>query len=224
MELQALRALFRSRAFDTRIPYASEDSSVNAWLNEAEREAAIRKDLIEEVELEAMCQIAVTAGTTLYTLHTKLLRITGLWWLAEDAEEGTLRQPVVLKSREEMDRLYPTWRESTGAPCRAMFRDKQLRLGSIPDTDGTLYLEATRLPLEDMAEDDDAPEIAEAHHEPLVEWALYRHFTQPDGEIQNPKASADALAAFERHFGLKPDADRMRTNEDARPAFVKAYW
>ena len=78
----------------------------------------------------------------------------------------------------------------------------------------TLQMEVYRLPMLSLA-DSDTPEIHEAHHEHLVQWALHRAFSIPDTEAFDPARAASAEATFTRYFGLLPDSDlRRRTRED----------
>ena len=95
-----------------------------------------------------------------------------------------------------------------------------------------LHVEAYRLPLVPMAApadpDDPAavwpsPEIHEAHHEHLIQWALHKAFSVPDSELFDPERSMLAERAFTAYFGLLPDSDmRRQTREDVQH-YVRGY-
>ena len=71
------------------------------------------------------------------------------------------------------------------------------------------------MPLTQMVQDDDIPEIHAAHHEKLIQWPLHRAFGIPDSEAFDPARSAKAEAEFTAYFGPMPDADMRRiTRED----------
>lgn len=222
MTLEDLIAQFRADAFDEEAPYAFSDVSVTGWINEAEVEATLRRDLLHESEDADLCEIAVTAGEPRYDLHAKWARITDVFWEPDGGTAADRIRMVPIK-RSELDRIKPNWRTDEEDPPRyVIVEDKRLRLGCLPGAAGTLYLEGYRMPLEDMSEDADVPEIGDAHHRHLVAWALHKAYSRPDTEIENPQRAASALADFEAHFGPRVNADMLRDTEST-PTFVKAW-
>lgn len=219
MNQQQLRTQFRLDADDTVSAYVFSDAEVNAWLVEAEEEAALRADLLFEADSAPVCQIAAVAGTRGYALHAAITRVTRATWTPAGATEAT---KLTLITRLELDRLVPGWRTLEEAPTYAMVENHQLRLGSIPLTDGTINLECYRMPLTPMAADADSPEIPAKHHRRLIQWALYRGYNRPDTEGYDASRAGRALDEFERHFGLRPDADARQAYEIA-PQFNQAY-
>lgn len=220
MKLADLRGLFRNRTDDTSVPPAYSDGDVNAWMNEAVEEAAIRADLLLEVSNAQICSIDITAGTGAYPLHAKITRVTYAQFLA-DGESPTSTTPITLMDRVELDRIRPTWRNESGRPEFLLTENGTARLVPQPAKDGTLTLEAYRLPLTPMAGDNDVPEIREQHHRYLVSWATFRAYSKPDPELQDPERAKEALEDFEDHFGLRPDAD-MRQATERVPQFNKS--
>ena len=212
MNLEQLIEQFRIDADDMQSPPLWESEWIAAWLTEAQDEAAIRGRLLMDDYTPALTQIPVTAGVSSYALHPKLYEIAVMDFIPE---VGYV-QPVYLTSREKLDRDRNGWRnEPAGFPCSAIQTDTRLRLVPVPSVNGTLRLEAYRLPLKALVNDNDKPEIHEAHHRHLVHWALHRAFSKPDSEAIDPQRAATAEAAFTRYFGLLPDSDlRRRTRED----------
>ncbi len=212
MTLEQLRALYRTLARDSAAPYLASDADVDAFLNEAEDEAALRARLIHDDNTTAVCEIEIAAVALVYphtfTLHSSLYELTSLRiFIPADGDPVD----VALVSRDWLNKNHPDWRECTGNPIYAIQQDRTLRLVPPPAADGLLTLEGYRLPLAIMEADDDEPEISRPHHRHLVQWALHRVFGTPDSELYDPEKSAKALGEFERHFGLPVDADLRRS-------------
>lgn len=205
MDLEALIADFRVRVDDRIEPYLFDDEVVTPWLNEAEHEAAIRRRLIREAANPAICEIAVSAGVGDYGLHPSVFEVS---YQAFKAAGATTRTKLHLVTREWLDRHVRDWRDADdGEPAYLVQDGLRLRLVPAPSIDGTLFIEGYRTPLADMENDSDTPEIADAHHRHLVQWALFRGYSVPDKEVFDPERAAQAEAEFTRYFGARPDAD-----------------
>lgn len=221
MTLAELIALFRSDADDiVANPYLWSDAELKGWANEAEQEAALRAKLLFDASTTAVCQIAIVAGTTSYPLHAKVHDVEHARII--DSAGNVTR--LTLTDRIELERVRPDWRYETRPP-RALIRyDGRIEVDCIPDADYTLRLEVHRLPMEDMADNADTPEIAPIHHRHLVKWMLHRAYQRPDSETHDPERSAKAEQAFTKVFGRRPDANLRRDQQANRPQFNKAVW
>lgn len=208
MNLAGLIQQFRIAADDKVLPYLWTDEWLATWFTEAVQEAAIRARLLHESGSAAICQIAVSAGASSYPLHESLYEIDHIGFKATGA---SCRESVKLVSREELDRLRPGWRDRMGRVEFAIQSDAGIRLAFTPETDGILYLEGFRLPLNALVGDYDTPEINQAHHIHLLDWALHRAFSVPDTETVDKERATQAEQAFARYFGLRPDSDLRRT-------------
>lgn len=132
---------------------------------------------------------------------------------------------MLLKTREELDRIRPDWRDrSDSRPRFAVQDDTRITLVDRPSAPGTLYLEGYRLPLKALANDNDKPEIHQGHHRHLVHWALYRAFSKPDAEGIDPARAARSEAAFTDYFGLSPDSDLRRSTRSDEVQTNKVFW
>lgn len=220
MNLEQLIASFRVDADDLEEPHLFKDEWIAAWLSEAQAEAAIRGRLILEDANPAVCQIAVTAGQASYELHRSIYEIADLRFVPAGQPKSV---PLALVTREWLDDKRPGWRDCAGTPQFAIQTDRRIRLVGAPDADGMLHLEAYRAPLKALENDTDKPELAEAHHRHLVQWALHRAFSRPDSETIDPQRADRALAAFTSYFGLAPDSDlRRATRHDLQQ--TNALW
>jgi hypothetical protein len=221
MTLADLIAQFRIDADDGVAPFKWAATSLAKWFSEAEAEAAIRGRLLHESASRAVCQIAVKAGATGYALHESLYEID---YLAFAATGASTRSPVKLVSREYLDDVRPDWREKAGAVEFAIQSDTRIRLAYTPESDGTLYLEGYRTPLEPMQGDSDEPEINKAHHEKLILWVLHRAFSVPDAELIDKDRAAQAGHDFTEYFGLRPDSNLRRDSAADTGHHNQAHW
>lgn len=192
------------------------------WLSEAEKEAAIRGRLIHESDDPDVCLVSVTTGISTYTLHPKLFELDYLGFSIPGANRKTT---VRLVSALILDSLEPDWRNfPQGRPQYAIQSDKTLRLVPTPSMSGELYLEGYRMPLASLDSDDSEPEILEAHHIHLVDWAIMRAFSLPDAETQDVARAGVAEQTFSAYFGISRDADMRRSSAGDFPPHNVADW
>jgi len=230
MTLAELVRAFRVLAHDTvhdarsdRLDLLWQDADIRAWLNEGQREACVRARLLVEAENPDVCRIDMARGKQTYALHPKLIEIIsaryqGKWYHA---------RPLHLKTREWLDRFRQRehdWRwHHEREPIFAVQDETSITLvGRVHEGD-VLWLEAYRLPMKDMVDDGDTPEIHEASHRHLVDWALYRAFGIPDSEAFDAERSDRALADFTRYFGLPVTSDMRRSTRFDITNHTKLY-
>lgn len=199
------------------------DDDVTRWFNEAVEEAALRKRLIFDETTPEVCEIAVEEGVSGYPLNSALVEITAAF-LHTAGSERVIR--LTATDRDEMDRIRPDWRTERCTPKYFIQEDTRIYLPGIVDADYTMKLEGYRLPLDDeqMSDESDVPVIAQAHHRFLVHWPLHRAYGKQDADTFDPNRAALALDAFEKYFGLRPDADLRKDQQANRPHHNKAYW
>lgn len=221
MNLAQLEARHREVTSDkVGPPYLLSSVVLRQYLNEAEREAAIRARLIHESKDPDICEIAAVSGTSTYPLHPSLYEIDHVSFVPEQDPQ---RYPVRLVSQEWLDARRPDWRDETGRPEFAIQGDTTLRLIPRPDAPGTLHLEGYRTPKAQMVADTDVPEINPIHHVHLVEWSQFLFYSTQDSEMYDPRRAAAAEDAFESRFGRAPDADLRRQSREDVPHHVEAF-
>lgn len=229
MKLQELIRRFRVLAKDTVEPYRAEDEDVVAWLNEAQDQACIRARLLVEDSNPDVCCIALTPGTYSYALHPKVYEIVSL---RIGAPAGQMRA-VALHTREWLDANVPDWRDYPRLCAMAIQDDTRLRLVGQVEQGEQLVLEAYRLPMVPMElpEDPDnpkpdlvdEPEIHEAHHVHLIQWALHKAFSVPDSELFDPNRAQQAEDAFTAYFGPMPDSNLRRSTRADEYQHIRGY-
>lgn len=224
MTLGELIRRVRTLSNDKVDPYFWSDEEITDWLNDAVIEACVRGRLVHEAALPEVCTIEVIEDQAVYPIHQALYELTHLSFWREGAAEG---RPVQLVSTEWLDAEVRNWRACRGTPLYAIQDDTALRLVPSPLDDGELRLEGYRLPMGRMALDDKdtaTPEINQAHHVHLIQWALFQGFSIPDMESFDPARAAKAEGEFERYFGLRPDSDLRRITREDVPHVTEAFW
>ncbi len=203
MNLGELRDLSREQLQDTLEPYFCVDAQLNAYLNEAEREASIRAKLI----YDAAVSIPLVADRAVYALDAQFFLFDRF------ALGGTnTYRALSTVTIHQLDAMSPGWEDAPSSTPEYVLLDQapqQLRLWPTPSAalaGVPLRLRGFREPLNLMEDDSDTPEIAAIWHEYLVDWVRYRFYTTHDADMRSPELAAHHLALFERRFGVRPDA------------------
>ena len=216
---EALIELFHMNPVDMTVPYRWNDLTVLRWLNESQREACIRSELIIDTTTSDVCEISVSTGVASYVVNDLVVKLNGAFLVTD----GTTKQ-LEIYDREEATRIFPEWRTTSDTPTGVILEGKNIILNRIPIADSTLKLEVARLPMEDITVST-SPEIQSIHHEALVDWALYRaHLVEDDDEDQPRGRWKKYLDRFESYFGKRPNVDLRRKTEVNRPHRTKAWW
>lgn len=211
MNLAELIRRFRVLAGDTiPNPYMVSDPDIIMWLNDAQREASIRGRLIRDHLTAGVARFDYEVGKQVYYLHPAVFEIIAL----RRYRPADRSHPIYLRSPEWMDRNACHWRED---PIRyrhdnfAVQDDKTLQLVTEYEAGDYITIDCYRTPLVLMKGMGDEPEIAEIHHEYLVQWALHRAFSVPDADLFDPNRSKNAEREFTKYFGIRPDSDARRS-------------
>lgn len=206
MNLSALIQRFRREADDKVKPYLWSDPDVTDYLNDAEAEAARRANLIRDSR-----EIDVSAGDTTVEIGAAIYDIQYAELTFADGTFARLRPT----DRETLTANNPRWRSETKKPESFIHDEKSLAFDGILSEDATLYLEFYRTPEVPMASESSSPEIAEQHHDRLVDGALAMAFSRPDADGFDPNRAKEADARFTAYFGKPKTADlRRRQNKN----------
>jgi hypothetical protein len=125
---------------DIRIPTLWKPEDLELFANEAEREAALRSELLVDNTTPSICQVSVVADTAEYNISSKIIRIVLL-----TIPSNTY--PVEQKTEEWLDDVDPAWRTLTGTPVYYVLRKNKLRLVPIPTATETATMKVVRYPL-----------------------------------------------------------------------------
>ena len=223
MTLSELIRKFRVAAFDMEQPYLFSDEDITDWLNDAEKEAAIRGRLIHDCTNPDVCVIPVLPNVAVYPLH-KVYEIEHIGLHRSLVEPDYRPETLYQVSQEDVAGLHSDWRTSTGTPEYVIQYDQSIRLVPMPRDSGFIKLEGYRVPLAPMVLGTDEPEINPIHHEYLIYWALHKAFSVPDAEVLDPNRAAIAEGQFTDYFGIRPDSDLRRITRHDVPHTVKPFW
>jgi hypothetical protein len=226
MNITELISRARRESGDTETPYLWSDAQLLDLFNDAEEEACKRKQLIFDATTAAACNIAVASGDRVKDLHESIVYITAAYLVDSSGAYIYLS----LKDRDELDRIYPTWREAAGEPVYLVVDEDSCQLVPEPEADYTLYLEVYRTPIDSEKmvlpggeEDPVSPTIARAHHKHLTNYVLAEIFKDPDADTYSPGKADLHEKRFNDYFGLPTDADRGRKARENRPHHNKLW-
>lgn len=201
MTLTELRSLLRAqRLDDVAAPYLWSDTELDYYLNEAEREAAIRTHCLTDSESFAL---TLANGQRYYALDPLIVEVL-------EARLQGKPAPLEKTSTHELDQNVWDWTAHTGNVSH-WFMDNWNQLGvyRAPGDDqagGIIALTVARRPLLDMT-DDDEPEIPEHFHADLLDWAEALAFRKNDADTFKPDRAAGAEARFVARFGMRQSAN-----------------
>jgi len=189
------------------------DTSLFRKFTEAERQACNRANLIYDDSTLAYARITLVSGTASYTIDPKVTVVENIIF------DGDI---VIKKTREEMDRLQPTWRTDTGMTGKviyAVITGNKLRFNYIPNaTDAGLYvyLEIYRLPVDDLTNGSQEPEIPQEYHRDLIYWVLHESYKKQDTDTFDQEKSDYYLSRFNQIFG-DPVSAKVRQHQFENP-------
>lgn len=197
MTLKGLRDLLRAqRLDDVAAPQLWTDIELNYYLNEAEKEAAIRTRCLIDSEF-----LSFTGTDQYYDVDPLVIEIIR-------AHRSGDERPLAKTTLRELDSNVWNWKTHTGRVTH-WFMDGWNRFGlyRAPVESTTVSLTVIRRPLSDMESDDDEPEIPEHFHDYLLDWAESLARRKSDSDTFRPDQAAVAEARFERTFGPRPTAN-----------------
>lgn len=192
----------RAELDDQAEPFLWPDDELQGYANEAEQEACRRSRLLIDSTTTAITQMTVTLGDPMITLDSRIIFVRRARLSGQDA-------PLARSTVREIDAFIPGWEDVSNSTPLAMITDYEtgkLRLYPPPVAAGTLKLNVYRLPLLDMNENTDSPEINARFHRSLIHWIKYRAYLKKDSETHDPDEASKALALFEQDFGKRSSA------------------
>lgn len=214
-EASALLAEYRRRADDRTEPYFLTDAQALALLTEAEQEACQRSHPIFDCDTAEVVEYAVAANQSSIALDPRVWRVDH----ASFTPDGTLRGCRIELTGIDAIREMQDARGNAIAsrPTHAAHSARNaLTLFPAPSVAGTLHLDVYRLPLYDIEDSFDEPEIPAELHMGLVDWVLYRVYDTPDMELTDPQRAQRALADFTVRFGERRTGDAQRRHRERR--------
>jgi len=215
---------------DVEIPYLWKDSELLRYLNYAEVQACRRALLIIDGTTEndwgtsgtqgtlgqkPLCTLSIIANQATYDLSPKILQI-------KRCQLKSMTYPLAGPiSYSELDDLMSGWIGTSGTVGTAgsggyptYFLSEPgntITFIKAPSIDDTASLVVSRIPLIPFTLLT-SPEIAERHHEGLMDWAAHLAYMKADSDALNLDLAKLYENRFIQQFGPLPDAysERMR--------------
>jgi len=210
MTLQEFLERLREDFLDDRIqPYYWSDDTLLRYAIDAEREACRRSNILITNLEDAMCNISITAGTSSYSLHPKILYILA-------AYNTTDNYPLYQVERVALDSEIPNWRTLESDTPSWFFIETPdiITIVPTPTHDFVLNLTVSHLPLNDEKQVSDSFEIPEQYQDDLLYWAAYLALSKEDINTDRKAKAQYFLQQFEAAFGRRKPAlteiNRMR--------------
>jgi hypothetical protein len=220
MTLGELRQLFRQLADDTKGKYLWSDDEVDRYINLAYFEAVRRAHIIFDSETQLVCSIDVVAGESLYQLHPSILRIR------HDTVVFNGRQLGMISIQDALPLCGANWMAVQRFPEYFAVDAKPgyIKLIHTPDCNGLLTFGVYRMPLEELANDTDEPEIEGRYHAKLVHHALELAYLKQDVDTYDLNKSRMHAALFTQEFGQPINAHQERANHTSTRRGSRAVW
>lgn len=199
MKLGKIVELFRHAVDDTvATAYLWSDAEAINYAVDAENEACRRARLLVDSSTAAICQHSVAIAATSITLDPRII------FVKRAIVSGQIT-PLSRLNMRDLDENYPGWESHTGK-IEGLVTDwdtGKLRLYRIPTAIATINMTVVRMPLADMNDFEDTPEINARSHEGLINWMVYRAYMKTDKETYDATRASVALGLFEAEFGKK---------------------
>lgn len=204
--LADLRGAARLRLDDVATPHGWSDAELNAWINEAIREASTRARLNPVAE-----DLALVAGVAEYAVpefvfvYRARLRSTG----------GILTRTT----RADLDDRSTFWETATGIPRAFLVEGETLTVYPTPTAADTLELRTEQYPTKltgDTHRLESACLLDAGEVETLLEWVMYRAGQKRDVDFTLPNPE-QYEANFTRYFGPRPSSRVRRGWLEAGP-------
>jgi len=180
-----------------------KDAELIRYINEAQREVAIRAECLFDSSTSSVSEIAIQKDVDNYPISNLILHIKSVFLDSDNC---------VLSRVDACDILWSCKDKRQGVP-RKYTLDKEvgkIYFDSIPQEVDTARLIVSRLPLDDLASDSDVPEIHAKYHFKMLEWVKYLAYGKHDSEMYDPNSRELAMRNFFEYFGSSTDAQEQK--------------
>lgn len=202
--MKASQVIHLARVYldDEEEPHLWSDAYLLAALDEAQDEAARRARLFIDSTHATVSRITLAAGTSVYTLDSRVIRVERARLSSED-------RPMRVVMLRDLDWQLPGWETSEESPPSFIVPDWQagkVRFVGIPQAVGTVNLTVLRLPIDPIVNLDQSLEVADHHCRSLAHWVCHLAYLKRDTEAFDPKRGDNHVVLFEREFGVPQPA------------------
>lgn len=211
MEAGDLLARFATRVDDHAEPPLYSTEERYEFLNDAVRQAALRKRLLLDNSTAEVCVYAVDGlddGYATVTLHSRVLAVRSARWSGSTT-------PLCLTTLKVMDKDRPDWPSAEASIPTHLIVDREsgkIDLWPAPAENGTLTLAVWRLPLDSEVceSESDEPVVDDVFHIDLIDWMEHLAYLDKDSEKNDPVRAKAAEDRFTAKFGRLPSAREIK--------------
>lgn len=196
------------------------DAELLYYLNLAERKFCRDTLLLTDMSTQAITEIAISSTTPQisYILDSRILKIDNARLITKGYH---LSRDIIINIEKD-----PLWDTRVGEPTRYCTDAQRgyITLDRLTSVTDTIKMRVRRLPIQDINDENDTPEIPSQYHEYLVECILYHAYMKQDVEAFDMAKAATYLSIFERNLErLKVEEQHYQfTNTSA--GFNKAFF
>ena len=220
MNLGEALSILRASLDDETVPYLWSDANLISYLNRRRNEFARMTGHYLDHTTTAVCNISCVTNTASYALDSRVIsikRVRGSW----DTDNPLRRRTI-----SYMDAKQPGWESDAADDPLYYIADRTAGYITIhpkPSSNGTLYLDVTRLPLAQLTLSDIGKGTPTEMEFPLMwidnlfDGVLASAYEKPDSQTRNPQMAQYHLNLW-RGF-LKEASDHNETERVDR-AFI----
>jgi hypothetical protein len=195
-----LLEMLRELLDDEEHPYGWTNSYLVRALTKAEEQVARRTYILIDGDTASICNLSIIVSQASYVLHSKVLQIKGI-------RIGSTDFPLIQKTRDELNELYPGWWSTYGTP-EGYLTEKpgELTLWPIPQSVDVASLLVARLPLNSLTMSGSlSPEI-NGYDDELLMWGAHRAYLKHDADTYDPELAKKFEDDFTARIAPLPSA------------------
>jgi hypothetical protein len=191
MEVSNLIEISRNLLHDTKIPYLWSDAELESYIDEAQKEACFRANVLIDATDNEICKIPISPNVNLYKYSPYIINIF---------------EVKLASSKENLQKIIDLdkFKEEVGFPPThySLSKHQYIEIYPTPNTSDILEMVVSRIPKRSVV---DAPlEIPEIHRTGLLDWVLFRAYMKQDAETYDTDKAQLHLSMFVANFGEKP--------------------
>lgn len=192
--------LFRLEVVDTVQPFLWTDDFILGALSDAQDWFARLTDGIPDSSTDAVTKIDLIAGTDVYALSDRVLKV-------RNARRQDTGRPIDVLNQEDMPGrgMYFDGRPGTTSALIIGMDENSVRAWPMPAENMTVRLSVFRLPLLPLTDGDDPLAVPKQHERALLMWAKHLAYGIHDSEMFDRKKSEDFELEFRRYCAAAKD-------------------
>lgn len=231
----------RSDRIEGTSDYLWDDVTLLRYVNEAQRRFAKRSFVLRDSRTPEVVNVTLEEGVVDYDLHPSIFSVVSA--AIDGARTDLIRvgHTILATYITPAEIIYPSaFDQLSPAAPQAFATDESLvedDSGSISaltmhiypapraEDDGTIIkLRTIRMPLDDLKNSGDVPEIPADNHLEMLDWAAYLALRIVDQDAGNPKRAQEFASSFESHVAEARKLVLTKLQQPRRWGFGRGGW